>query len=101
MPEDIILQRDLIQIVTDFHSVKEKRIGEAIKVVNPNVLYSLGDMDRPETVEWWEKEKRHKWEFNNQIRVYNIIGDHELNIVHNLDEIRSAEIVAQGLKEEI
>jgi len=96
MPEDIIPQRDLIQIVADFHSVKEKRIGEAIKVVNPNVLYSLGDMDRPETVEWWEKEKRHKWEFNNQIKVYNIIGDHELNIVHNLDEIRSAEIVAQG-----
>lgn len=96
MPEDITLHRDLIQIITDFHSIKEKRIVEAIKVINPNVLYSLGDMDRPETVEWWEKEKRQKWEFNDQIKAYNVIGDHELNIVHNLDEIRSAEIVAQG-----
>ena len=86
----------MIQIITDFHSIKEKHIGEAVKTVNPDILYSLGDMDRPETVEWWEKERRHNWDFNNQIKAYNVIGDHELNIVHNLDEISSAEIVAQG-----
>jgi len=96
MLECIRDQRDLIQVVTDFHSVDEKKVSDVINAMDPSILHSLGDMDRTETIEWWEREKRKKWEFDNKIKVYNIVGDHELNITHDLDEIRSAEIEAQG-----
>ncbi|MBN2063118.1 MAG: hypothetical protein JW882_22125 [Deltaproteobacteria bacterium] len=96
MPEYIKYQRDLIQVITDFHSVDEEKVSDAIDAIDPSILHSLGDMDRPETIEWWEREKRKKWEYDKKIRVFNIAGDHELNITYDLDEIRSAEIVAQG-----